>query len=61
MLFFNSAKCKVLHIDLNHPKYEYKRNDRNSSEVIIKSVDSEKYLGVIFKKILSLSNILILL
>ena len=46
-LYFNVAKCKVLHIGQNNPNKEYTMNNNNGS-AIIDSCENEKDLGVTF-------------
>ena len=48
-LFFNLNKCKVLHLGLNNPQYEYKMTDMNGNLVDVQKVENEKDLGIIFQ------------
>ena len=48
-LFFNLNKCKVLHIGLNNPHYDYKMTDMNGNIVDLQEVEQEKDLGIIFQ------------
>ena len=50
LLFFNSDKCKIMHIGNNNPKFSYKMLDKNNNIADIKTVDHEKDLGVIFQE-----------
>ena len=50
LLFFNSDKCKIMHIGNNYPKFSYKMLDKNNNIADIKTVDHEKDLGVIFQE-----------
>ena len=47
-LFFNLNKCKVLHLGLNNPQYEYKMTDMNGNLIDVQKVENEKDLGIIF-------------
>ena len=59
LLFFNLQKCKVVHLGINNPCWEYKMTDKCGKIVAIYEVQREKDLGIIFQKTLSLLNILI--
>ena len=46
---FNLNKCKVLHLGLNDPQYEYKMADMNGNLIDVQKVENEKDLGIIFQ------------
>ena len=51
-LYFNTAKCKVLHIGKNNPEMDYKMK-LGDSHINISKCEHEKDLGVTFDKYLS--------
>jgi hypothetical protein len=51
-LFFNGAKCKVLHIGKNNPERDYTMR-MDEQEIVIAKCEEEKDLGVIFDRDLS--------
>ena len=46
LMLFNVAKCKVMHIGKDNPRFEYEMSDNNGNIKVLKSVDCEKDLGV---------------
>ena len=46
LMTFNVAKCKVLHIGKDNPLFEYEMMDTNANSHKLKTVESEKDLGV---------------
>lgn len=56
LLFFNSAKCKTLHIGRRNPDHEYTMSDKNDITVVLENTDCEKDLGVHFQQNLKFSK-----
>ena len=46
LMLFNVNKCKVMHIGKDNPRFEYEMTDKDGNTKVLKSVDSEKDLGV---------------
>ena len=49
LLFFNLKKCKVMHLGINNPCWEYKMTNKCGKVVTIYEVEREKDLGIIFQ------------
>ena len=46
LMLFNVDKCKVMHIGKDNPRFEYEMTDKDGNTKVLKSVNSEKDLGV---------------
>ena len=46
LMLFNVDKCKVMHIGKDNPRFEHEMTDKDGNTKVLKSVDSEKDLGV---------------
>ena len=44
-MLFNVAKCKVMHISRDNPRFEYEKTDREGNIKVLKSVEIENDLG----------------
>ena len=40
LMLFNVDKCKVMHIGINNPRFEYEMTDKDGNTKVLKSVDS---------------------
>ena len=41
-MLFNVAKCKVMHIGRDNPRFEYEMTDKEGNTKVLKSVEIEK-------------------
>ena len=46
LMLFNVAKCKVMHIGRDNPRFEYEMTDKEGNTKVLNSVEIEKDLGV---------------